>query len=158
MKRYPHLVDLVDQTSLDELIAIMNAIQILVTCDSSPVHIALARGVPVVGVYVNDATFRMSPTLENERFICLNSIPPCFAYSWRWKFFCGTCRNPATRAHYCTNDAFVFGVDRIPIDRIDRAVRKLLTSRSLPQEARLAPASPARSTGAVERGRLGSDP
>ena len=68
----------------------MNAIQILVTCDSSPVHIALARGVPVVGVYVNDATFRMSPTLENEHFICLNSIPPCFAYSWRWKFFCGT--------------------------------------------------------------------
>lgn len=123
--RRPHVIDLVDRTSLDELVALMDRFAVVVTCDSSPVHIARARGVPVVGLYVSDASYRLGPRLEYEGLIGLNSEPPCFKYSWRWKFFCLTCRDHNSRAAYCVNDAFTFGVDRIPVSSIDNALRKL---------------------------------
>jgi ADP-heptose:LPS heptosyltransferase len=129
LAREPRVVDLVDKTSLAELVALMDQFGVLISCDSSPIHLAMARDVPVVGLFVNDATFRLHPQLQSDRFIALNSTPPCFMYSWRWKFFCSTCRDPATRAHYCHNEVFVFGVDRIPIERVDQAVSRLLHGR-----------------------------
>jgi ADP-heptose:LPS heptosyltransferase len=125
LARYPDVVDLVDKTTLGELVALMDRFAVLISCDSSPIHLALARQVPVVGLFVNDAAFRLHPNVDSTQFVALNSTPPCFKYSWRWKFFCQTCRDPATRAAYCHNDAFVFGVDRIPIDRVDQAVQRL---------------------------------
>jgi len=125
ISRRPHVIDLVDRTSLDELVALMDRFAVIVTCDSSPVHIALARRVPVVALYVSDASYRLGPALEYEGLIGINSEPPCFKYSWRWKFFCLTCRDLETRAAYCLNDAFTFGVDRIPISQIDNALRHL---------------------------------
>jgi ADP-heptose:LPS heptosyltransferase len=124
--RYPRLIDLVDRTSLTELVALMARIDVLIACDSGPIHIAMARGVPVVGLYANNATFALSPTLEADRYVAFNSYPPCFRYSWRWKYFCSTCRDPKTRAHYCRHDRFAFAVDRIPLGDIDAAVERLL--------------------------------
>jgi ADP-heptose:LPS heptosyltransferase len=121
----PDVIDLVDRTSLDELVALMDRFAVVVSCDSSPVHIARARGVPVVGLYVSDASYRLGPKLEYEGLIGLNSEPPCFKYSWRWKFFCLTCRDRRTRAAYCVNEAFTYGVDRISVSRIDNALRSL---------------------------------
>lgn len=130
LNRFPRVIDLVDKTSLMELVCLMDAFTLLISCDSSPVHIAIARKTPVIGLYVHDATFRLGPTLENERFVALNSSSPCFRYSWRWKFFCQTCRDAETRAHYCRNQTFVFGVDAIPIARIEEAADRLLRVRS----------------------------
>jgi len=129
LARHPEIVDLVDRTTIGELTALMDRFAVVVTVDSSPVHIAMARGVPVVGLYVSDATFRIAPALEAEQYEAINSASPCFKYSQRWKFFCLACRDASTRARYCTNTAFVFGVDRIPIERIDRAVTRLLDAR-----------------------------
>lgn len=122
----PQLVDLVDKTPLVDLLAVMEDIDVLVACDSGPIHIAMARGVPVVGLYANNATFAMSPALEGEHYIAFNSAPPCFRYSWRWKYFCPTCRDERTRAAYCTNTTFRFAVDRIPLTAIDSAVERML--------------------------------
>ena len=122
----PEVIDLVDRTSIDELPALIERFAAVITCDSSPVHLALARRVPVVALYVTEATFRMGPVLETDAFVAINSAPPCFAYSRRWKFFCQSCRDDSTRARYCFNDVFVFGVDRIPISDIDRAISRLV--------------------------------
>jgi ADP-heptose:LPS heptosyltransferase len=125
LQRYPEVIDLVDRTSLDELVALMDRFSVVVGCDSSPIHLALARNVPVVGLYVNDASFRLG-LVETDKFIAINSRPPCFAFSWRWKFFCLTCRDPATRASYCHVDGFTYVVDRIPVAAVDAAVTRLL--------------------------------
>ena len=128
LRRHPEVVDLVDRTSLEELAAIMDRFALVVSSDSSPVHIALARGVPVVGLYVHDASFRMSPRLAQDAFVALNSRPPCFYYSWRWRFFCATCRDSGTRASYCREPIPAFAVDGIPIREIERAGDRLLRS------------------------------
>jgi hypothetical protein len=126
LARDPAIVDLVDKTSLDELLALMDRFALVVSCDSSPIHLALARGTPVVGLYVHEGAFRMAPRMVNDRFVAINSAPPCFQYSWRWKFFCESCRDADTRAYYCHNKAFEFGVDRIPVSQVDAAARHLL--------------------------------
>lgn len=130
LKRHPQVIDLVDRTSLEELVAFIDGVTLLVSTDSSPVHIALARGIPVVGLYVCDATFRMSSTVEQESVIALNSRAPCFYYSWRWRFFCASCRHAPTRAAFCTEPIRAFGVDRIPVAAIDRAAKLLLKRRA----------------------------
>ena len=129
LRRHPEIIDLVDRTSLDELTSLIDRFAVVVTGDSSPIHLAMARGVPVVGLYVSDATFKMSPALEGDAYVALNSAAPCFKYSKRWKYFCVSCREPAERARYCHTFQFVFGVDRIPIERIDGAVTRLLARR-----------------------------
>ena len=106
-----------DKTSLDELVAVIAGFSLLVSSDSSPVHLALATGVPVVGLYVADAAFRMSPRLSQAGFVAINSRAPCFYFSWRWRFFCGSCRDSRTRRRYCELPPLVFGVDRIPMAR-----------------------------------------
>jgi ADP-heptose:LPS heptosyltransferase len=125
----PRVIDLVDKTSLAELASVVGGLDVLVSTDSSPIHLARARGVPVVGLFVFDAAFRIGPRLEYENLIGLNSASPCFYYTWRWKYFCGPCRDPKTRAAYCHHDVYAFGVDRIPVERVDRAVQKLLRAR-----------------------------
>jgi len=128
--RFPRLIDLVDRTSLSDLVSLMARLDVLIACDSGPIHIAMARGVPVVGLYANNATFALSPTLEAEHYVAFNSYPPCFRYSWRWKYFCSTCRDPRTRARYCSHERFAFSVDRIPVQDIDDAVERLLRRRA----------------------------
>jgi hypothetical protein len=128
LARHPEVVDLVDKTSLEELIAVMDRLSLLVSTDSSPVHLALASGVPVVGLYVSDGSFRMSPRMEQGSFIAINSRPPCFYYSWRWRFFCASCGDAATRARYCSSPVMAFGVDRIPLRAVDAAADRLLST------------------------------
>jgi ADP-heptose:LPS heptosyltransferase len=124
--RHQHVVDLVDKTSLEELIAVMDRLSLLISTDSSPVHLALASRVPVVGLYVSDGSFRMSPRMQQESFVAINSRPPCFYYSWRWRFFCASCGDVDTRAKYCSSPVMAFGVDRIPLRVIEDAADQLL--------------------------------
>ena len=127
------VVDLVDKTTLPELACVIDRCDVLVACDSSPIHLALARRTPAVALYVLEGSFRLGPQMEYEGVIALNSASPCFNYTWRWKYFCRSCRNPQTRAAYCTESTFAFGVDRIPLQRIDDAVTRLLPSNRVHQ-------------------------
>jgi ADP-heptose:LPS heptosyltransferase len=133
LRAHPTVVDLVDKTTLQELACVMDQLEVVIACDSSPVHLAQARGIPVVALYVLEGAFRLGPRLEYDTIIGLNSAKPCFYYSWRWKYFCRVCRDPRTRAAYCDQNTFAFGVDRIAVHRIDDAVTRLLHSgRKIP--------------------------
>jgi Glycosyltransferase family 9 (heptosyltransferase) len=128
LRAHPTVIDLVDKTTLQELACVIDQLEVVIACDSSPVHLALARGVPVVALYVLEGSFRLGPRLEYETIIALNSAAPCFYYTWRWKYFCRACRDPHTRAAYCDQNTYAFGVDRISIHRVDDAVRRVLQS------------------------------
>jgi ADP-heptose:LPS heptosyltransferase len=129
LRAQPAVVDWVDRTSLAELLHVIDQFDVFVTCDSGPLHIAMGRRVPVVALYTNFATFGMAPALRGKRYVALNSEPPCFLRSWRWKFFCPTCRDPKTRAWYCRPTQFVFGVDRVPLSDVERSIHELVGKR-----------------------------
>jgi ADP-heptose:LPS heptosyltransferase len=133
LKTHAGVVDLVDKTTLQELACVIDQLDVLITCDSSPIHLAQARGVPVVALFVLEGTFRLGPRLEYERLIGLNSAAPCFRYTWRWKYFCRSCRDARTRAAYCSQSTYAFGVDRIALHRLDDAVGRLLAAGRQPQ-------------------------
>ena len=126
LTRYPVMIDLVDKTTLTELVALMDRFAVLISCDLSPIHLALARQVPVVGLFVNDATFRLHSEVDNTLFVALNSTPPVLPGPVALEVLlvrrAGIRRRGRRDRH---NDVFVFGVDRIPLDRIDQAVRRL---------------------------------
>ena len=48
------IVDLINQTSLVELAAVLKSCSLLVSCDSGPMHLAAAVGTPVVALFRND--------------------------------------------------------------------------------------------------------
>ena len=61
--------------SLPELVALLDRADVVVGCDTGPIHIAAALGTPTVSVFrVTDAT-RNGPMDENHR--CLQSSLPC---------------------------------------------------------------------------------
>lgn len=48
------IVDLINKTSLVELAALLKRCHLLVSCDSGPMHLAVAVGTPVVAIFRND--------------------------------------------------------------------------------------------------------
>ena len=54
-------VDLIGQTSLKELVAILAAADVVLCPDSGPAHMATAVGTPVVGLYATSNRFRTGP-------------------------------------------------------------------------------------------------
>jgi heptosyltransferase I len=54
-------VDLIGQTSLKELVAILAAVDVVLCPDSGPAHMATAVGTPVVGLYATSNRFRTGP-------------------------------------------------------------------------------------------------
>ena len=118
LKKYPNTINLVDQTTLEELVHIMNTFSLLISCDSGPLHIGMAVEVPVIGLFLNCAGFRISPKLVSDKYILINSLNPCFKYSWRWKFDFSL--NPADSHNYC--DTGPVGVkhkiDLIPVQKL----------------------------------------
>jgi ADP-heptose:LPS heptosyltransferase len=118
VKKYPKIINLVDQTTLEELVYVMNTFSLLISCDSGPLHIAMAVQVPVIGLFLNCAGFRVCPKLVADNYILINSLKPCFKYSWRWKFDFSP--NPADTHNYCdTGSANVkHKIDLIPVQRL----------------------------------------
>ena len=118
VKKYPNIINLVDQTTLEELVYIMNTFALLISCDSGPLHIGMAVQVPVIGLFLNCAGFRVCPKLVADNYILINSLKPCFKYSWRWKF--DFSHNPAdTHNYYDTGPANVkHKIDLIPVQKL----------------------------------------
>lgn len=48
------IVDMINKTSLVELAALLKRCALLISCDSGPVHLAAAVGVPVIALFRND--------------------------------------------------------------------------------------------------------
>jgi len=118
LKKYPNTINLVDKTTLEELVYIMNTFSLLISCDSGPLHMGMAVEVPVIGLFLNCAGFRVCPKLVSDTYFLINSLKPCFKYSWRWKFDFSL--NPADTLYYCdTGPANVkHKIDLIPIEKL----------------------------------------
>ncbi|QKT03222.1 glycosyltransferase family 9 protein [Ectothiorhodospiraceae bacterium 2226] len=59
-------IDLIGQTSLKELLAVLERATALVSPDSGPAHMATAVGTPVIGLYVTSNPDRTGPYLSRE--------------------------------------------------------------------------------------------
>jgi heptosyltransferase I len=58
--------DLVGQTSLKQLLALLGRATVLVSPDSGPVHMATAAGTPVIGLYATTNPDRAGPYLSQR--------------------------------------------------------------------------------------------
>jgi ADP-heptose:LPS heptosyltransferase len=127
----PHIVDLVDKTTLDELISVISSFRLLITCDSSPLHIAMSLRVPVIGLYVNAARFKISEYLRGERYVLMNAFEVCSNHSVRWKFHCMACRPLHARMYGCNLKSVQQKVDKISLEKIRAAADVLLSNPAL---------------------------
>lgn len=118
LKNYPNTINLVDKTTLEELFYIMNTFSLLISCDSGPLHMGMAVEVPVIGLFLNCAGFRVCPKLLSDKYYLINSLAPGFKYSWRWKFDFSL--DPADTHNYCeTGPANMkHKIDLIPIEKL----------------------------------------
>jgi ADP-heptose:LPS heptosyltransferase len=75
-------VDLVGKTRLEGLIAIINNLQILITNDGGPLHIAVALGKKTVSFFgpVDPKVYGPYPTDENRHIILTKNLDcsPCY--------------------------------------------------------------------------------
>jgi ADP-heptose:LPS heptosyltransferase len=95
------VVDLVGKTTLMQLIGLFRQLDVVVTTDSSPFHLALALQLPVVGLFAHN---RLSILGEKDfpgRVIGLNALSPCAVRSWRWRNYCTGCSAKAYSLYRC---------------------------------------------------------
>lgn len=126
LKKHPKTIDLVDKTSLQELFQIINKLKLLISCDSGPLHIAMALKTQVIGLFVNSSEFKLSPKKRGKNYIAINAFRPCSKYSYRWKFHCTACKNKHSKMYNCKIKKIPYQVDSIPIEKIEKAVNSLV--------------------------------
>lgn len=72
------LVNLVGQTTIRELAAILQRVQLLLANDSAPLHIAAAMGTPVIGLFGPTSIVRARPFGEGHRALRVDlPCSPC---------------------------------------------------------------------------------
>jgi len=69
----PDLVNLIGQTSLKQLQAVIETSQLLICPDSGPAHMATAAGTPVIGLYATSNPDRSGPYLSRD--LTVNAYP-----------------------------------------------------------------------------------
>lgn len=57
------LIDLIGQTNLKQLLAVLKAAQFVIAPDSGPAHMAVTQGTPVIGLYAHSNPQRTGPYL-----------------------------------------------------------------------------------------------
>ena len=124
LARYPNIINLVDKTTLAELSYVINTFEAMVSCDSGPLHIGMALEVPVIGLFLNNAQFRVCPTLETDRYLLLNALAPGSKYSWRWKFDFSS--DPEKEDTYYDRGPvhIKHKIDLVPVDALQKGVGK----------------------------------
>jgi len=72
-------VNLVEQTSLHELVAVFSSVSVAVGSDSGPMHIAAAVGVPVVSLWGSTSPRRSAP-YGSQDYVLASAIgcAPCY--------------------------------------------------------------------------------
>ena len=111
------ILDLVGKTSLPQLVSLIQRLNVLVTGDTAPLHIAGALGVKTVALFgPTDPRRHVQPS--NGTTVLTRHLPcqPCYS---------GICRYPETLA--C--------LKRIGMDEVFQAVRRHLAEASLSQAA-----------------------
>ncbi|MDX1404748.1 MAG: glycosyltransferase family 9 protein [Woeseiaceae bacterium] len=68
-----NLTNLIGQTSLKQLFALLSIADLLICPDSGPAHMATAAGTPVIGLYATSNPDRTGPYLSRE--LCVNRYP-----------------------------------------------------------------------------------
>lgn len=113
----PSLANLAGKTSLQDLVALIKQMCVVVTGDTAPLHVAKALGVRVVALFGPTDPKRHLPP-GNGTTVLMRRLPcqPCYK---------GVCRNPETLA--C--------LKRIEVEEVFQAVRNHLMQPSL-QEAK----------------------
>ncbi|MDP6993970.1 MAG: glycosyltransferase family 9 protein, partial [Woeseiaceae bacterium] len=69
----PDIVNLIGETSLKELLAIIAAADALICPDSGPAHMGTAAGTPVIGLYATSNPDRSGPYLSSN--LTVNAYP-----------------------------------------------------------------------------------
>ena len=69
----PDTVNLIGETSLKELLAVLDGAAALIAPDSGPVHMATTVGTPVIGLYATSNPDRSGPYLS--RHLTVNAYP-----------------------------------------------------------------------------------
>lgn len=101
-------LNLIGETSLEQLIALIRKSRIVVANDSGPMHLANALDVPVVGIFGSGDTVRTRPYLmEKARIIESPAMD------------CKPCYKPICNVPSC--------MEEITVDRVWKAVEELLT-------------------------------
>ncbi len=78
LKKYPHLMNLTGKTSLQELTDIIASLNVFITNDSGPMHIAAALQVPIVAIFGPTDPTETSPWKAKAALISKNlSCSPC---------------------------------------------------------------------------------
>jgi ADP-heptose:LPS heptosyltransferase len=126
VKGYNNVIDLVDRTNLKELMYVISRMDVLISTDSSPIHISMGLGTPVIGLYSNSSRFRISEKNTSKSYILIDVFKPCFNYSYRWKFFCDACMDKHSLAYKCHQKEVINMIDQIPIKQILESVDILL--------------------------------
>lgn len=76
-----NVVNYSGKTSLVDLAALIQSLDVLITVDSGPMHVAAAFGVPVVAVFGATDPVRTGPYGSHHRVLVLEKLPcrPCFS-------------------------------------------------------------------------------
>lgn len=111
------VVNLAGQTTLKQLAAVLQRVDLLLTNDSGPMHLAAGLGTPVVGLFTCTSPERSGPPGPQHEL--LSASVPCAA-SYR-----KTCPHSGTARHACFDD---LDIERV-LAAINRQVQKHLTRR-----------------------------
>ena len=111
------LIDLVGRTPLVDLAAVLARIQVLMTGDTGPMHLAAAVGTPVVGIFGPTDPARYAPLVDRSAAVHANL----------WCRPCHRTRRPPARCRHGAPDCLV----RVGTDDVVVAVRSLLDGAPL---------------------------
>lgn len=104
------VVDLMGQTTLRNLISLVQRLAVLVTGDTAPLHVASALGTRTVALFgPTDPRRHLMPSARTTLFVKRLPCQPCYK---------GICRNPE----------FLACLKRIEVDSVFEAVKKHLVS------------------------------
>jgi ADP-heptose:LPS heptosyltransferase len=122
----PSIINLVDKTDLTELFWAIQQMDCIVSSDSGPVHMAIGLGIPLVALYTNCSSFRISSKKEAQKYILIDAFEPCSKYVIQWKFFCNGCDQLQSKDYNCIQKTFPSIIDKIPQEQVVEAIEKLL--------------------------------
>ena len=105
------LIDLVGQTPLVDLAAVLSRLQVLVTGDTGPMHLAAAVGTPVVGIFGPTDPARYAPLIDRSASVHANL----------WCRPCRRTRRPPARCRHGVPDCLV----GVGTDDVVAAIRSL---------------------------------
>jgi ADP-heptose:LPS heptosyltransferase len=123
------VIDLLNKTNLKELLHVISLMKVVVSTDSSPIHISLALGIPVVGLYSNSSKFKIASVKKSNCYMLFDAFEPCFYYNYRWKFFCDACMPKHSEAYRCNQKVILNQLEHISIDKVSNAVNELFKMR-----------------------------